>query len=617
MDDAAHDAVAAEVRQLEHGGRPERAAWVARRWLAQDPSDARRWVLFAETVPSGARPLFEEALRLDRGSAAPWTGLAREDLAAGDVPGATAALRAAIAADPGATDPHLLLAELEHDVPKALAWWMAGPREAERALLVARLEPALADSVLAGAPGAEAAAARAARALGRGDVGAARLELPAAPPATGDRLAGWARCLEAGTATAEVFAQFEALRAEALVHPAAPPDPAPALAHAPGCAAALGLAATATLRSSPPDAVTWARRASELEPGDDAWRVLLGEALLQARRPVEARAVFDEVAPRRPGDPRVVVGRARAAVASRDWPGARAVLAEAAGSSPESAELALTAADAARTSTDALDVLLAALSAGWHPAVEDRARELAAGLGRSAEVVAAAAPPPVRAVAGGLPDGVEEVVVQARPTTADALATLVARIQEIGYKPPERTADGTVRLESGELSRPWIELHPDGLVSMDEVLSGEDMDDPQKGLPQPVSGVLGRLSKNTTGRYRTNVFLAIAPELAAWREALCAEGLEDRLVTEVPATLDAVWAQGVGRDGRELVDPAARRAELLDWWATRTCNPEGNAVRAVIARYLAQVVQRSSAPVTPAELDAANARRLCAEPLAL
>jgi hypothetical protein len=224
VDDAAHDAVAAEVRQLEHGGRPERAAWVARRWLAQDPSDARRWVLFAETVPSGARPLFEEALRLDRGSAAAWTGLAREDLAAGDVPGATAALRAAVAADPGAADPHLLLAELEGDVPAALAWWMAGPRAAERALLVARLEPALADSVLAGAPGAEAAAARAARALGRGDVGAARLELPAAPPATGDRLAGWARCLEAGTATAEAFAQFEALRAEALVHPASPPD---------------------------------------------------------------------------------------------------------------------------------------------------------------------------------------------------------------------------------------------------------------------------------------------------------------------------------------------------------------------------------------------------------
>jgi len=41
----------------------------------------------------------------------------------------------------------------------------------------------------------------------------------------------------------------------------------------------------------------------------------------------------------------------------------------------------------------------------------------------------------------------------------------------------------------------------------------------------------------------------IEPELAAWREALCKEGFEARLVEEIPSALDALWKDGVDPTG--------------------------------------------------------------------
>jgi hypothetical protein len=110
---------------------------------------------------------------------------------------------------------------------------------------------------------------------------------------------------------------------------------------------------------------------------------------------------------------------------------------------------------------------------------------------------------------------------------------------------------------------------------------------------------------------------AIQPEIVAWRAAVCAEGHEDRLLHEIPRELDAVWRDGVGRDGGALPTPEARRAALLEWWVSRTCTPEGEAVRGVIARYLAREVQPSPWPVTEGERAAINARRPCPGELAL
>ena len=111
---------------------------------------------------------------------------------------------------------------------------------------------------------------------------------------------------------------------------------------------------------------------------------------------------------------------------------------------------------------------------------------------------------------------------------------------------------------------------------------------------------------------------AIIDDVRSWREALCAEGFEARLLVEIPRTLEDAWQRGVPIAGDvPLQTRADRRRALLDWWATRTCTPEGARVRELVARYLDREVQSSPWPVTADELAAANAQRACRDALAL
>ena len=106
---------------------------------------------------------------------------------------------------------------------------------------------------------------------------------------------------------------------------------------------------------------------------------------------------------------------------------------------------------------------------------------------------------------------------------------------------------------------------------------------------------------------------AIAEELRGWREAVADEAFQWRLDYEIPQALEALWRDGTPLQAGEpaLATPEARRAAVLDFWATRTDTESGRIVQEVVEAWLASVVQPSEWPVTEAEADAAAERCGC------
>jgi hypothetical protein len=103
-----------------------------------------------------------------------------------------------------------------------------------------------------------------------------------------------------------------------------------------------------------------------------------------------------------------------------------------------------------------------------------------------------------------------------------------------------------------------------------------------------------------------------------YQEAVIARNLRLRTGEELPALLEALWERGEHpAGGPPLPTPAARRAALLDLWATRTCNEWGDEVREVVRLYLQYEVQASTTPFTAEEIAAANARRSCEQELVI
>jgi len=85
-------------------------------------------------------------------------------------------------------------------------------------------------------------------------------------------------------------------------------------------------------------------------------------------------------------------------------------------------------------------------------------------------------------------------------------------------------------------------------------------------------------------------------------EAVSLAAMEERVNVEIPALLDAIWAD-------PGVPAVERRARLYTWWDERTDTAEGDLAKAAARAFLIGVVQSSGDPYTPAELAALNERR--------
>jgi hypothetical protein len=285
---------------------------------------------------------------------------------------------------------------------------------------------------------------------------------------------------------------------------------------------------------------------------------------------------------------------------------ARTVLEAAADRFPDDVALASMRADLAIDRAAALGLLVDAVERTHDPTLLARARALAEALDDTdalESVLRGPRPLPP------LTDEVSEEIVVVAKDSAARLKDLIVTMEGLGYrKPPVRRGNGDLHFAMEGIAQPAVTLHADGSFDVQE--SGLVKVKQYPWLDRSPT-VLRPISGKKLSKYRATVFDALTPELIAWRAALCTEALEDRLLEELPATLDAVWRQGVDRDGSALATPQDRRAALLDWWVTRTCTAEGEAVRRVIARYLAREVQTSPWPVTEVELAAVNDSRPC------
>lgn len=606
------------------GGARARAA--AR--ISADSTNAALWAEAAavEDDPRDAEPLLREALRLDPDNVEALVALARIQLAADDPDGVDTLARAQ-RLRPNDLAVRLAAAEHAHDLAQALAIAQDWPNDPAPALLVARLgAPAVAVPILSRVPpDRQVLAARAALDLQLGDAADARAAvdaLAAAFPRAPElpRLGRWLGCIDAGTITPETVARLEALRQHAAVA-------APGAARAPTadpfagterCPAALALRATL----QPERAIPSLQGALVAAPDDAELAERLGDALLDADRTSEAVPWLERAHAGRPWVAPLALARALHHLGDDDR--ARGLLADPAYA--EDPAVGLLAAELAPTPADALDVLVRFAKATLDPSVVTRARDLAGTLDAEDRVAAELGASPADAAQSYGGDAAYEVVVVGDKASDQRLAELVDDLRALGYGRAKRRPNGDLVFEAVDVGHPRVALHRDG--TFDVQTSGYVPTTDVVGSDSVLGNDVVRItppivSARKLKLHRMHIVDEITPELLAWRAALCAEQVEDRLLVEIPTRLDRAWRDGVPiddqarADGGVLGTPDARRGALLDYWASRACNEEGARVRAAIARYLAAEVQPSPWPVTDAELAAVNARSPCDERLTL
>jgi tetratricopeptide (TPR) repeat protein len=524
--------------------------------VADDVSDPAFWVALAEREadPDRAARLFREALRLSPAHVPALVGLGLALAGTGPVEEAVPVLQHAVALAPDDPAPAVALASVRDDLALARATLARFPEDPAAALLVARLDPGAETTALAGAaPTRAVMVARAEAALGAGDMTAARSA---------------AMALDARLPEAESFARwfvcFDSGTADAALWRTLRQAARTAMTR-PGVWVAVDLPPKAercaaahaelALASDPARAVSHLRVAVALAPDDTGLAVAFGRALLVAQSHAEAASVL------------------AAASAARPWDVDAALLHAEAVSRMD-----------ARAATRILEAVRTAFPDNPHAG-----RKLAALRGDDGP---RSAPSRVELIAAGI-DDVEEIVVYGERESERLLAVIATKMRDLGYGAATRDIHGNVFFPGTDRYHPWVRLFPDGSFDVEQVDR-----------------------KHSGGR--NDLFAALTDDLIAWRSALCAEAIEDRLVSEIPEALEALWERGVPvSPGPPLDTPEERRSALLTWWATRTCTPEGERVREVIARYVVTEVQRSPWPVTDAELAAANGRRSCQDPLVL
>jgi hypothetical protein len=180
----------------------------------------------------------------------------------------------------------------------------------------------------------------------------------------------------------------------------------------------------------------------------------------------------------------------------------------------------------------------------------------------------------------------EQIVVDEREAELRREA-VIQRLLLLGYK-VKRQRDGYLLLRASNSSKadrrwqPDVRLYDEGFV------------------------VLKRGSRKTAGgmKRREATLVAIETEMRAWRVAIQEVALEHRLWEELPAELDAIWHD-------DTTPPHVRRAAVLAYWTSRTCTPEGQAVRDAIRTYIVEEVQTSAWPVTNAEAQRASTENEC------
>jgi len=121
------------------------------------------------------------------------------------------------------------------------------------------------------------------------------------------------------------------------------------------------------------------------------------------------------------------------------------------------------------------------------------------------------------------------------------------------------------------------------------------------------------ISERKLAHFKADVARATDYEIRQWRQAVISHAMDKRLGEDIPDMLDRVWEHGKIHDSDEtvLATPMERRDTIMDFWASRACVPEGEAVRAVAADFIVEEIQNSAHPASAAEIASANQKQRC------
>lgn len=216
----------------------------------------------------------------------------------------------------------------------------------------------------------------------------------------------------------------------------------------------------------------------------------------------------------------------------------------------------------------------------------------------------------------------EEVVVLGDGSAAAWRQALDEEIRELGYREGIRRGNETI-YRAEDSWKPRIVVSDDGFAvfKREPPHVGPMANGPWGNvgraicIPPIVCGYFDgwMVSDRRYRGVRDRTTGELADELRGWREAVADEAFRWRLDYEIPQALAAVWTDGtpLKAGAPALPTPEARRAALLDFWATRNDTDDGRVVQELVEAWLASEVQASEWPVTAAEADAAEARCGC------
>ena len=622
----------AQVDALLDQGRSGLALARARSVLEQDRSRADSWYLFARAsrFEASTRPLLREALRLDRRHARARMGLGFQGESDGELHIAEAWYLEAVAADPGVAEAWVGLARTRRargDRAGATAAAREGAAlgHVPSRLLLAELSPeeaveTLEEGLEAHPDEPDLLAARAALHLRAGEIpvgvetaARALVSDPAHPAARRVHRAG--RCMAAGTLDTEGFGFLERARSELFRRPVYAPSFVTSLVVVyPRCASSWMLeASTLHLQGYRARAVLALRRAVDLDLTDPTLRAALGAALFHAGKPLEARELLRIASTSLPGDPSLAVASGLATFAAGDVAAALEQLEATWREFPYRAEPALALASVLESQglpDAALEILLE--TSRRVPTLGEVQQEVV----RLAEVVGRKLEEPESGVPESVSVASESTIVVIGSSDTERLRSeLEQRFQEIGYQPGKRRESYTVYRSSGPIL-PWVKVYDDGRVDMQQagLIRTKEMAPQADGNP-----AIPLISKRKLAPRREAVLDQISPQLRAWRESIAADATEERAREQLPSQLIALWESGTPLDGSTgvLLGFPERRRALLQYWASRTCSDAGDRIRNEVRRFLQYEVQASGYPVTPEELQAANAACTCSATLRL
>ena len=229
------------------------------------------------------------------------------------------------------------------------------------------------------------------------------------------------------------------------------------------------------------------------------------------------------------------------------------------------------------------------------------------------------------------PTPVEEIIVHGEMEIQRKRAKVIQNLRHLGYR-EVRQKDGRSIMRPAAPYKPTVVVDDDAWIHVKR--SPVRVDPPGKKdnklrylwclPPFTITAACVQVGGQVIGErklahFKGDVARATDYEVRQWRGAVIAHAMDKRLGEEIPDMLDRIWEEGKTDEVDEtlLPSPFDRREAIFEFWASRSCVPEGEAVRIVTADFITEVIQHSEHPATSEEIEKANTQQRCSDAEAL